>query len=54
MKHRPQYLELPLPTHLDDSDAGSSQPSRGLWWMIVGLVLLALFLIGVGVTGGIR
>lgn len=54
MRDRPHYLELPLPTHVDDPALASLRPPRRRWWLILSLVLLAVFLIGVGVTGGIR
>ena len=31
----------------------TTEPHRHLWWLIALLVLLAMFLIGVGVTSGI-
>jgi len=49
--HHPHYLELPLPVHADASGTGTR---RRHWLLIIGLVLLAVFLIGVAVTGGGR
>ena len=49
--HHPHYLELPLPVHANESGA---RTRRRHWLLIVGLVLLAVFLIGVAVTGGGR
>ena len=46
---RPPYLHLPL--HLENLGQGPVQSQRHLWWLIVGLALLALLLIGVGVIG---
>jgi hypothetical protein len=48
--HHPQYLELPLPFHADEP-GGPARRGRH-WLLIVGLILLAIFLIGVTVTGG--
>ena len=51
--HHPQYLELPLPIHVDET-GGSVHRARRHWLLIVALVLLAMFLIGVTMTGGGR
>ncbi len=50
-RHHPQYLELPFPTHFE---AHASLGGRKHWLLIVGLILLAILLIGVTVTGGGR
>jgi hypothetical protein len=49
MQRRPQYLHLPL--HLEGFEQGHVQSQKRLWWLIAGLALLALFLIGLGVIG---
>jgi len=50
MFRHPHYLEMPWDTHGHRATTG---PHRHLWWLIALLVLLALFLIGVGVTQGV-
>ncbi|HSF66253.1 MAG TPA: hypothetical protein VLA67_02375 [Nitrospiraceae bacterium] len=47
-KH-PHYLELPWHIH-EHQTMGAH---RHLWWLIALLVLLAMFVIGVGVTSGL-
>ena len=44
------YLDVPWGVHWHRVGTGSH---RHLWWLIALLVLLAMFLIGVGVTSGI-
>jgi hypothetical protein len=44
------YLEVPWDMH---GPRTTAEPHRHLWWLIALLVLLAMFLIGVGVTSGI-
>lgn len=44
---KPQYLHLPL--HLEGLEQSPIQSQKRLWWLIAGLALLALLLIGVGV-----
>ncbi len=52
MRH-PQYLEIPLHLHWEAEHGPACRRwKRG--WLIIGLVLLAIFLIGVTVTGGGR
>lgn len=47
MQQRPQYLNLSVPAHRDDVEQGIVRRSdRRLWWLLVGLALLSLFLIG--------
>jgi hypothetical protein len=46
MQHRPQYRNLPIPTHLDDAEQETLQSQRRLWWLLAGLAVLSLFLIG--------
>ncbi len=48
-KH-PQSFEVPWAAH---GHHEGTEPHRHLWWLIALLVLLAMFLIGVGVTYGI-
>jgi hypothetical protein len=50
MFRHPHYLEFPLELQGQREATG---PHRHLWWLIALLVLLALFLIGVGVASGI-
>ena len=50
MIRHPRYLEIPWDVHWHQGEAG---PHRHLWQLIIILILLAMFLIGVGVTSGI-
>ncbi|HSQ51070.1 MAG TPA: hypothetical protein VLL94_07355 [Nitrospiraceae bacterium] len=50
MFRHPHYLEVPWNMQ---AQRPTSEPHRHLWWLIALLVLLAMFLIGVGVTSGI-
>ena len=50
MFRHPHYLEVPWNMLAQRPTAG---PHRHLWWLIALLVLLAMFLIGVGVTSGV-
>jgi len=50
MFRHPHYLELPWDVQGHRTTTG---PHRHLWWLIALLVLLAMFLIGVGATYGI-
>ena len=50
MFRHPHYLEVPWGIQ---GHPGTRGPHRHLWWLIALLVLLAMFLIGVGVTYGI-
>jgi hypothetical protein len=50
MFRHPHYLDLPWGMHGHRATTG---PHRHLWWLIVLLVMLAIFLIGVGVTQGV-
>jgi len=52
--HHPQYLELPFPVHGAESGEHARRGSHRHWLLIIGLILLAIFLIGVTVTGGGR
>jgi hypothetical protein len=49
MIRHPHYLDIPWDIHWEQEAAGRH---RHLWWLIAGVTLLAIFLIGVGVTGG--
>lgn len=50
MLRHPHYLEVPWNIHGHHTNTG---PHRHLWWLIAALTLLAIFLIGVGVTQGL-
>jgi hypothetical protein len=50
MFRHPPYLEVAWDTRGHRATSGSH---RHLWWLIALLVLLAMFLIGVGVTSGL-
>jgi hypothetical protein len=46
----PHYLEIPWDVHWERTEKGRS---HHLWWLIALIVVLAMFLIGVGVTSGL-
>jgi len=50
MFRHPHYLEVPWDMH---GHHETTEPHRHLWWLIALLVLLAMFLIGVGITSGL-
>jgi hypothetical protein len=50
MFRHPHYLEVLWDIQ---GHPGTAGPHRHLWWLIAVLVMLAIFLIGVGVTYGI-
>ena len=50
MFRHPHYLEVPWDIR---GHPVTTRPHRHLWWLIALLILLAMFLIGVGVTQGI-
>ncbi|MBI3356390.1 MAG: hypothetical protein HY038_06420 [Nitrospirae bacterium] len=50
MFRHPKYLEIPWDVHWHE---GETESQRHLWWLIALLILLAMFLIGVGVTSGL-
>jgi hypothetical protein len=50
--HQPRYLDLPLPVHADEPERRGPRTGHRHWLWIIGLILLAIFLIGVTVTGG--
>jgi hypothetical protein len=49
MIRHPHYLDIPWDIHWQ-AEPRRSHPM--LWWLVAGVTVLALFLIGVGVTGG--
>lgn len=51
MFRHPHYLEVPWDVHWERVTTGPHR--HHLWWLIALLVLLALSLIGVGVTSGL-
>lgn len=53
MPQHPQYLELPWSINWERHTRPSAASSRRLWWLIALLTVLAVFLIGVGVTSGV-
>ena len=50
MFRHPHYLDIPWEVHWQTE---SGKHHRHLWWLVAALVLLAMFLIGVGVTSGL-
>ena len=50
MFRHPHYLEVPWDMQGHRATRGTH---RHLWWLIALMVLLAMFLVGVGVTHGI-
>ncbi len=54
MYRRLHDLNLPLSLHAEGASPGSASARRGLWWLIVGLVLLSLFLLSTGLGGGFK
>ena len=50
MLRHPHYLDVPWDVHGHHETTGHH---RHLWWLIALLVLLVMFLIGVGVTSGL-
>jgi hypothetical protein len=54
MQRRPQYLNMLLPAHGEETATGSAAARRRLWWLIVGLTLLSLFLLSTGLGGGFK
>jgi len=49
MFRHPHFLEVPWDIHWHHEAA---RPQRHFWWLIAALVLLAMFMIGVGVISG--
>jgi hypothetical protein len=47
MFRHPYYLEIPWNLHWQ----GLHKYHHHLWWLVAALTLIAIFLIGVGVTG---
>jgi hypothetical protein len=50
MLRHPHYLDVPWNIHWNQE---ATRQHRHLWWLIAILILLGMFLIGVGVTSGI-
>ena len=50
MLRHPHYLEIPWDVHWRHEPTGRH---HHLWWLVAAIVLLAIFLIGVGVTSGL-
>ena len=48
MIRHPHYLDIPWDVHWRHETTSY----RHLWWMIALIIVLALFLVGVGATGG--
>ncbi len=53
MKHRLQYINLPLPAHLDETERESERSQSKRWWLIVGIVLLSVLFIGTAMWGAL-
>jgi hypothetical protein len=51
MFRHPKYLDIPWSIHWQHEETGRH---RHLWWLMALLILAAMFLIGVGVTSGIK
>jgi type II secretory pathway component PulM len=51
MFRHPKYLDIPWDVHWQQRE---TRPQRHLWWLMALLILAAMFLIGVGVTSGIK
>ena len=49
MFRHPHYREVPWDLQ---AGRGATEPQHHLWWLIALLVLLVMFLIGVGLTEG--
>jgi hypothetical protein len=49
MFRHPHYLDIPWNLHWQ---TGPHRHHNYLWWLIAAVTLMAMFLIGVGVTGG--
>jgi hypothetical protein len=54
MRTRSDGLGIDIVTHHDDAREPAPSMDRLHWWLIIVVMLFAIFLIGVGVTGGIR
>ena len=50
MNRRPYYLDMPLSLKHEDGEYAPIEKSRSLWWLIIGLTILVVFLIGFGVS----
>ncbi|TLY20454.1 MAG: hypothetical protein E6K68_07935 [Nitrospirae bacterium] len=53
-RRRPQYLDTFLLLNLEGPAVASVPTVRRSWWLIAGLTLLVVFIIGLGFTGVIR
>jgi len=53
-RRRPQYLDTFFLLNLEDPAVASIPTVRRSWWLIAGLTLLVVLLIGLGFTGVIR
>ena len=53
-RRRPQYLDIFLLLNLEDPAVVSVPTVRRSRWLIAGLTLLVVFIIGLGFTGVIR
>lgn len=51
MIRHPHYLDIPWDIHWEHAERARQ---HHLWWLIALIVVLALFLIGVGVTAGLK
>jgi hypothetical protein len=54
MNRKSHYLDMPISLKQEDVEPGSIERPRRLWWWIIGLTVLAVFLIGLGAPGWIR
>ncbi len=51
MFRHPKYLEIPWEFHWHHEE---TKPHYHVWWVIGFLIVAAIFLIGVGVTDGVK
>jgi len=54
MQRRPQYLNMLLPVHGEETTAGLAAARRRLWWLIAVVTVLSLFLLSTGLGGGFK
>ncbi len=50
MLRHPHYLEVPWDIHWQE---GPTRHHRNLWWLIAALAVVAIFMIGIGMTSGL-